>query len=183
MLAYAKWIPALILTSALTTTGCSSVDIDEYRDNTPKLNLFEYFEGKTSAWGIFEDRFGKLRRSFTVDINGIVEGNQLTLVEDFKYSDGEEAQRIWIIKQVGDDQFEGTADDVIGIAKGIVAGNSLHWRYPVMLAIGDREWQVTFDDWMYLQPDGVMINKASVSKLGIELGTVTLVFKRDQKLR
>ena len=181
MLSYAKWIPTLILTSALTTAGCSSVDIDEYRDNTPKLNLFDYFDGKTSAWGIFEDRFGKLRRSFTVDINGTVEGNQLTLVEDFSYSDGEKDQRIWIIRQVGDEQFEGTAGDVIGIAKGTVAGNSLHWRYPVMLTIGEREWQVTFDDWMYLQPDGMMINRATVSKLGIELGTVTLVFQRDQK--
>ena len=32
--------------------------------------LEEYFLGQTSAYGLFEDRFGKVRRQFKVDITG-----------------------------------------------------------------------------------------------------------------
>jgi hypothetical protein len=34
------------------------------------------------------------------------------------------------------------------------------------------------DDWMYLMNDRVMLNKARMSKLGIDLGEVTLAFTR-----
>ena len=41
-----------------------------------------------------------------------------------------------------------------------------------------RTLAVHFDDWMYLQPDGVLLNRAYVSKWGIDIGSVTLAFKR-----
>ena len=34
----------------------------DFKESEPKLTLFDYFKGKTSAWGIFEDRFGNVRR-------------------------------------------------------------------------------------------------------------------------
>jgi len=37
-------------------------------------------------------------------------------------------------------------------------------------------WHVSFDDWMYLMNDKVMLNTAIMSKWGIELGRVTLTF-------
>jgi hypothetical protein len=39
-------------------------------------------------------------------------------------------------------------------------------------------YQVQFDDWMYLMTDKVMLNKATMSKLGIRLGEVTLSFTK-----
>jgi len=38
---------------------------------------------------------------------------------------------------------------------------------------------VQFDDWMYLISERVLINRASMSKFGIELGEVTLSFYKD----
>jgi hypothetical protein len=37
---------------------------------------------------------------------------------------------------------------------------------------------VYFDDWMYLMDDDTLINRSSMSKFGIELGQVTLFFRR-----
>ena len=45
----------------------------------PDLILEQYFLGKTFASGIFEDRFGNVRRQFTVDIDGTWDGKTLTL--------------------------------------------------------------------------------------------------------
>jgi hypothetical protein len=40
----------------------------------PRFRIEEYFPGRTRAWGIFQDRFGRLRRQFTVDIDGTWDG-------------------------------------------------------------------------------------------------------------
>ena len=151
---------------------------EDFAQQSPRLDVFEYFAGRTQAWGLFEDSFGNVRRQFTVDIDGQVENGKLILDEDFDYSDGEQQQRRWIIERNGDRSYTGRAADVIGEAIGHAQGNALNWRYQMALKVGDSTWKVAFDDWMFLQPDGVLINRARVSKLGIELGSVTLFFTK-----
>ena len=130
---------------------------------------------------MFEDRFGNLKREFTVDLEGDWDGTTLTLIEDFLYSDGETEQRIWRITRTGDGTYEGRADDVVGVANGIARGKALNWSYDLMLKVGDSRIKVSFNDWMFLQPDGVLINKADVSKFGITIGTVTLFFQKGAR--
>jgi hypothetical protein len=153
--------------------------LDDFAAGTPSLALEDYFRGRTEAWGVFEDRFGRVRRQFKVDIDGSFDGRELTLVEDFVYTDGEQDRRIWRITPQGDGRYEGRADDVVGVAVGEVRGNALHWEYDMLLPIGDSTWQVHFDDWMLLQKDDVLINRAIVSKFGITLGQVTLFFHKS----
>ena len=104
--------------------------------------------------------------------------NNADPTEDFLYSDGETEQRIWHITRTGDGTYEGRADDVVGVANGVARGKALNWSYDLMLKVGDSRIKVSFDDWMFLQPDGVLINKADVSKFGITIGTVTLFFQK-----
>lgn len=166
------------IAATLVINGCSSMKPQDFKGQEPRLVLEEYFAGTTQAWGIFEDRFGNLRRQFTVDITGDWNGETLTLTEDFLYSDGETEQRIWRIRKIDDHRYEGRAGDVIGTADGSVYGNALNWSYDMMLPVGDNTWKVAFDDWMFLQPGGVLINRAKVSKWGILLGEVTLSFSK-----
>ena len=160
-------------------TGCGGMDIKKFEAATPQLVLEEYFAGKTRAWGIFEDRFGTLRRQFTVDIVGRWDGRTLVLDERFVYRDGERDRRVWTIEKVGPNRYQGRADDVIGVATGEAKGNALSWRYNMDLKVGDSTLRVHFDDWMFLQPDNVLINRARVSKWGVELGRVTLFFSKS----
>ena len=169
---------SIILVICVTLTGCSSMKPEDFAKSEPKFNLFDYFEGQTQAWGIFEDRFGTVRRQFQVAINGTVEGNLLTLDERFDYSDGEKDQRIWTIRQNGDNTFEGRAPDVVGIAQGKAAGNALNWAYDMNLKVNDSTVRVRFDDWMFLQKGNVLINRAQVSKWGINIGEVSLFFMK-----
>jgi len=142
------------------------------------LVLEAYFAGETRAYGIFEDRFGDLRRQFVVDISGRQEGETLVLDERFRYADGATDRRTWRIVRTGEHTYEGRADDVVGIASGVAYGNALNWQYDLDLKVGGRTMQVHFNDWMFLQPDGMLINRARVSKFGIGIGEVTLVFRR-----
>lgn len=151
---------------------------EDFVNKTPHFDLFQYFEGQTSAWGLFEDRFGKVRRQFQVTILGTRQDNLLTLDEQFIFDDGEEDQRIWRIRKTGENRYEGEADDVIGVATGIASGNALNWRYDLDLKVGDSTMRVHFNDWMFLQNGNVMINRAQVSKWGFDVGQVTLFFTK-----
>lgn len=166
------------LTGLLLITGCTSMKPEDFKDATPALVLEEYFVGETRAWGLFEDRFGRLRRQFTVEIEGSWDGELLILDERFVFSDGERDRRVWRITKTGPNTYEGRADDVIGVARGEALGNALNWRYDMDLKVGDGTLRVHFNDWMFLQPSGVLLNRARVSKFGISIGEVTLAFMK-----
>jgi hypothetical protein len=163
----------------LALSGCETMTPDKFKDGPPKLDLFTYFQGQTKAWGLFEDRFGTVRRQFQVDIQGTVTDGTLTLDEGFRYDDGELARRVWTIRRDGPGTYVGWADDVVGEARGWAAGNALHWSYTLDLPVGGSTWRVTFDDWMFLQPGDVLVNRARVTKWGVEIGSVTLFFRRS----
>jgi hypothetical protein len=169
---------ATIVLTLLVLMGCTGMEPAEFKNSEPRLVLEEYFAGETQAWGLFEDRFGTVRRQFTVDIYGEWDGRELVLDERFHYSDGEKDRRVWRIIRTNDHTYEGRADDVIGIADGVAYGNALNWRYDMDLKVGDGTLRVHFNDWMFLQPSGVLLNRAKVSKLGVEIGTVTLAFMK-----
>jgi len=168
------WVLALLLVSV---SGCSTMKPEDFAGTGPELNLEQYFLGEVEAWGIFEDRFGRLRRSFTVHISGTQQDGELILDEAFCYDDGEQARRVWHIRKLSEHGYEGRADDVVGTAEGRAYGKALNWRYRLDLPIGGRKVRVHFDDWMYLQPGNVLINRATVTKFGITLGEVTLFFR------
>ena len=155
-----------------------NMKIETFKNNQLKLVLEKYFEGKTKAWGMFHDRFGNLKRSFKVDINGVLQDNILTLDEKFLYDDGEKETRVWKIKILGNNMYSGIADDVIGEAKGISSGNALNWKYKLNLRVKDSTIKVDFDDWMFLQDENILMNRAVVKKWGISLGVVSITFKK-----
>ena len=57
-------------------------------------------------------------------------------------------------------------------------GNAFHWNYTLALPVGESIWNVQFDDWMFQMNDRVMLNKAVMSKFGIQLGEVALSFTK-----
>ena len=98
--------------------------VEEFADKQPRFVLEEYFAGETKAWGIVRDRFGTVRRQFTVDMTGVWDGEVLTLDEHFIYDDGETDRRTWTVRKIDEHRYEGTAADVIGKATGGAYGNA-----------------------------------------------------------
>lgn len=174
-----SWLAIAALLSTLLLAGCGGPRIADYAGREPALDLFTYFAGSTRGYGLVQERDGTLIRRFTVDITGTVAGDTLTLDERFTYDDGETQQRVWTIRRVGPGDYRGTAPDVVGEARGTVAGPALHWRYTLRVPARGREWDLRFDDWMFLQDGRVMANRASFGKWGLRLGEVTLFFVKE----
>ena len=142
------------------------------------LELRDYFDGTIDAWGMFQDRSGKVVKRFHVLIDARWQGDTGTLDERFTYSDGTTQRRVWTITRLGPGRYSGRADDVVGEATGEAAGNALRWRYVLALPVDGKVYNVDFDDWMFLMDDQVMLNRSLMSKWGFRLGEVTLSFHK-----
>jgi len=170
-------LAATALTAAVLT-GCAGPTPADYAAERPVLDLKTYFNGELVAHGIFTDRSGKVARRFVVQMTGSWNGNQGVLDERFTYSDGKTERRVWRLADEGGGRWSGRADDVVGVAQGVAAGNALNWRYTLALPVDGRVVEVQFDDWMFLMDERVMLNKAVMSKFGLRLGEVTLAFDK-----
>ena len=168
----------ITVTCLLFLAGCSSMHPKDFQGSTPALTLEDYFTGPVSGWGVVHDRSGKLIRQFKVDLLGQWDGQQLTLAENFLYSDGTKQKRTWKIKKIDEHTYEGKAGDVIGIAAGEQYGQALKWSYDLQLSEKEGGWIISFNDWMYLQADNVLINRAIMSKWGIYVGEVLVFFRK-----
>jgi hypothetical protein len=175
---------ALSMGGLLSLAGCGSApQAADYANERPVLDLRTYFNGPVTAHGLFTDRSGRVVKRFTVALVGTWNGSQGVLEEDFAYSDGTKQRRVWRLTDLGGGRFTGRADDVVGEAQGTASGNALNWRYTLALPVDGRVINVQFDDWMYQMSEGVMLNKAEMSKFGIRLGEVTLSFQKPEAKR
>ena len=55
--------------AAAGLSGCASQNLDAYAGQRPELDLRRYFEGRLTAYGLFQDRSGQVVRRFTVAVD------------------------------------------------------------------------------------------------------------------
>ena len=168
-----------LLAGTAVLTGCASPQVADYAQERPLLELDRYFTGRVLAHGVFQKRSGEVARRFTVVMDCHWEGNQGVLDEAFTYSDGSTERRIWRLTKHADGRYTGRADDVVGEAQGQTSGNAFRWNYTLRLPVDGKEYEVQFDDWMFLVDDRVLLNRATMSKFGVTLGEVLLSFTKQ----
>jgi hypothetical protein len=162
----------------LMLTACASVVPQDYSAEKPALDLREYFNGNVDAWGIVQDRSGKVIKRMSVEMTCAWSGDTGTLDERFTYADGSKETRVWTIRKNGN-RYVGTAADVVGEAKGEAAGNTLRWNYVLDAKREDGGTiHLDMDDWMWLVDGKTLVNRTSFSKFGIKFGEVTIFFRK-----
>lgn len=166
----------------LNLMSCSNHNINNYQNEVPKINLREFFNGKIEALGIVQDRSGKVIKRFKVDILASWNGNIATLDEKFVYSDNTKSARVWKLNEISSHQYVGRAGDVLGTAIGETAGNTFYFQYYLDLPVGDSSYKVHFEDWMYLLDDNTLLARSYMTKWGINLGEVTIVMTKKDKM-
>ena len=55
----------------------------------------------------------------------------------------------------------------------------MRWQYVLDVPVDGKTWAIRFDDWMYLLDDNTLANRSSMTKFGIEVGQVTLFFRKQ----
>lgn len=134
--------------------------------------------GATTARGEFRTITG-VQRPFTALLRGEMQGDVFTLHEDFVFDDGERDTKTWRLRRIAPGEFEGTREDVIGVARGFQDGNYFRLEYNVRLPTENGRGRVVrFRDILFLNTEGVG-NTASVGWFGFRVGSVTLQIERN----
>ena len=116
----------------LILAGCST-EVTEYRQQQPALDIFHYFQGRTEAWGMVQDRSGKQLRRFHYqgtagDIEGVASGQAAGNAFHWRYSMNVEASGSrwllhfddWMFLQDGSHLFNKTEMKKFGITVATV---------------------------------------------------------------
>ena len=172
----------LLIITLLLITSCSSkqsMKPEDFKDQKPRLIIEDYLSGNVKAWGILQNRSGKVTRQFSADLNGKWDGKQLILDEKFNWRDGEVQTRQWQINKIDEHNYEGTASDVVGTAKGFSYGPAFKFEYVLLVPVKGKEIKITFDDWIFKQDERVAINRATMTKFGFKVAELTVMFVKN----
>jgi hypothetical protein len=64
------------------------------------------------------------------------------------------------------------------VAYGRFEAGRAYLKSELRLAVGSRKIAMTFDDVFYETGDGTVLNRSTVSKWGIKLGQVLILFRK-----
>ena len=155
------------------------MNVEDYAGSTPTMDMLDYFSGDVQAWGVVQDRSGKVIRRFTLTMHGLpqVDGS-LSLHEALSYVDGEKETRDWSVHRIDANHVDATANGIVGVAKGEQYGSALHLVYTLQVPMDGKTREFSVDDWFYLQADGVLINRSYGSKWGFHAFDVITSFRK-----
>ncbi len=159
----------LLGTAALA--GCARVPASPPGPLQP-ITLEDAFVGRSVGAGVFRVPLTGLERRFTAHLDGRLEGDRLTVVEDFLYDDGEEDRLTWVFDRAGPGRWTGRREDTVGPAEVVEAGTEIRLSYVVDFRSGEDVTRLGFNDVIYFGPEGRVINDAIVTRWGLPVGRV-----------
>jgi hypothetical protein len=165
-------------TVALLSACSPPLPIHRFADTTPAFDPITFFTGHEKSWGVLENRGGAPTGIVATDCFGTAEGADGLHMVQHVFVDGKDTLRDWHMRRTGRKTFEATANDMVGTAHGEAQGRVFHWTWVLATKPGSSLRNVLMDQWMYYQNDGSMVNRTTISKLGIIVAEVTEQFER-----
>jgi len=150
---------------------------EDYEDSFPVLDIKEHLKGEMICEGVIFGPLGRVTSSFVAHFNITWDGDQGVMAEKFHYNDGTTQDREWRITLGRNGRFTADADDVPHTGVGIVAGSSVQMRYRIRLPESAGGHVLNTVDWMYLTPDGSIINRSQFRKFGFKVAELVATIR------
>jgi hypothetical protein len=142
----------------------------------PAFDPVAFFSGHVRSHGVVETRSGTPTEEVVTDCQGAIgTDGRLHMTQHLTFQDGEKQERAWIMWRDGPGAFRATANDMAGTADGRSTGWMFHWRW----VLERSPVNVDMEQWMYRMPDGSVLIRTTIGKLGVILAEVTEQFVRD----
>ena len=174
------WVWCLALPAVLLLAGCASpLPPSAFATTTPAFDPVTFWAGHTTSWGVIEDRDGAPTSIITTTTDATPDGpDGLHMIQHVRH-DGQDTVRDWHFRRTAPGQFQATANDLVGTARGSTSGRTLHWTWTLASKPGNPLFNVTMDQWMYLADNGTLMNRTIITKLGVRLAEVSEQFVRS----
>ena len=148
-----------------------------YANLGPSFDARIHLSGPILCEGVIFGPFGRVTSRFVADMQGTWRGNQGRLTEAFTYDSGVQQNRAWALTLVADGTLRAEAEDLVGPGIGHIAGNAVQMRYKIRLPAASGGHVLTVVDWMYLMPNGTIMNRSQFRKFGIKVAELVATMR------
>ena len=142
---------------------------EDYDDGSLQIDLRRHLNGPIDCEGVIYGPTGRVTSRFSGAFEAKWEGNVGVMDEHFKYDSGATQQRQWNLRIGNDGAIQATAADVLGEGTGMQRGSAVELKYRIRLPESAGGHVLDTVDWMYLTPNGTIVNRSQFRKFGIRV--------------
>ena len=143
-----------------------------------QIDLRTHLNGPIVCEGVIYGPTGRVTSRFVGDFEAEWNGNQGVMREHFRYDDGSEQHREWRLTLGNDGRIRALADDVVGDGTGTQLGSAVQLNYRIRLPEESGGHVLNTTDWMYLAPNGTIVNRSQFRKFGIKVAELVATMRR-----
>lgn len=152
------------------------------------FDLRHHLNGPIICEGVIFGPLGRVSSRFVGEFDVSWQGNIGVMRERFHYDSGEVQDREWRLNIGNDGCIKATAPDVIGTGTGVQQGPALKLNYRIRLPDSAGGHVLDTVDWMYLAPNGHIVNRSQFRKFGIQVAELVATMRprdatRDGRLK
>ncbi|MEJ6639436.1 MAG: DUF3833 family protein [Octadecabacter sp.] len=168
-------VVALIIVKARFASFMAQVP-DDYSDG-PMFNMREVFNGPIECEGVIYGPTGRVTSRFEADFIASWDGNIGTVREEFRYDSGNVQHREWKFTLGNDGSMKAEAPDLVGVGTGQQHGSAVQLNYNIKLTDEAGGHVLAVNDWMYMTPNGNVMNRSQFRKFGIKVAELVATMR------
>ncbi len=150
---------------------------DDYVEGQPQFDLRTHLNGPVICEGVIYGPLGRVSSRFEADFDVQWSGNSGVMKEHFRYDDGSTQDREWHLTLGNDGSIKAEASDVVGMGRGTQTGSAVQLLYKFKLPEESGGHVLDAVDWMYLAPNGTIVNRSQFRKFGIQVAELVATMR------
>jgi hypothetical protein len=150
----------------------------DYAAGGPLFDIRKELNGPILCEGVIFGPTGRVTSRFVADMDARWDGNRCVMAERFRYDSGGVQDREWRLSLGNDGAIRAEADDLVGIGSGAQEGNAVQLRYRIRLPESAGGHVLSVTDWMYIAPNGTIINRSQFRKFGIKVAELVATMRK-----
>jgi hypothetical protein len=150
----------------------------DYAGHEPDFDIRAALNGPMLCEGVIFGPLGRAQSRFVADMQAVWQGGTCRMTEDFRYESGKTQSREWTLALGNDGNIRADAPDLVGTGHGRQEGNAVSLKYRIRLPEDAGGHVLTVTDWMYLTPNGTIINRSQFRKFGIKVAELVATMRR-----
>ena len=141
------------------------------------FDLRQHLNGEIDCEGVIYGPLGRVSSRFMGRFNAEWQGHTGKMFEHFQYDTGNSQDREWTLLLSNDGTIKATAPDVIGEGHGYQKGSAVVLNYKIRLDSDAGGHILNVTDWMYLAPNGAIVNRSQFRKFGIKVAELVATMR------
>ena len=150
----------------------------DYEKGAPQFDLREHLNGPILCEGVIYGPLGRVTSRFVGKFEARWDGNRGVMREHFIYDSGATQDREWRLEIGNDGQIKADADDLVTPGSGQMSGSAVQLKYRIRLPEESGGHVLDTVDWLYLAPNGTVMNRSQFRKFGIPVAELVATMRK-----